>query len=569
MSGTILIVDDVATNRIVLKVKLAAACYTTLQAACGQSALSAARRAQPDLILLDVMLPDLSGIEVCRRLKADPETRDIPVVMITASRSPAAGTEALRAGADDFMPKPVEETILMARIRSLLRARETEAELRLRDGTRRALGLAEAAVPFAGPDGPAGQRARGQVAARGGPGAGRAMTGAEAGCIALIGPDRETAMAWRRALAPHLAARLVVVPAETALAETTEAPDVYLIAADLARPGAGLRLMSELRSRAATRHSAVCILLPDALPGGATPADLAAMALDLGAADLLSAGYGAEETALRLAAQLRRKRQADRLRDSVQSGLRLAVIDPLTGLYNRRYALPHLARMAERAAASGRRYAVMLLDLDRFKAVNDSFGHAAGDAVLAEVAQRLRASLRPVDLIARIGGEEFLVAMPDATLATARATAERLCRVIEAQPVALPPTAQLAVAGARAAATGGPLGGAPIAGGLPGAAGHGGAGIGGAGHGGAGHGNSGPGGAGVCGGGLGTQGIGHGGGAAVSVTVSIGLALGGVDPRRPGDAPETPAAVMAHADAALLAAKAEGRNQVTVGRSAA
>ncbi len=483
MSGTILIVDDVATNRIVLKVKLADACYDTLQAADAQTALAVARRARPDLILLDMMLPDLSGIEVCLRLKASPDTREIPVVMITADRTPAARTAALRAGADDFLPKPVQDTILMARIRSLLRACETEAELRLRDGTARVLGLAEAAEPFAG------------APARTGDGATAAT-----GTVALIGPDRETAMGWRRALAPHMTARLVVVPAEAALAETAPAPDVYLIAADLGRPGAGLRLMSELRSRAATRRAAVCILLPDA--GRDSAAEQGAMALDLGAADLLLADYDAEETALRLAAQLRRKRQSDRLRASLRSGLRLAVIDPLTGLYNRRYAMPHLARIAERSAATGRAYAVMLLDLDRFKSVNDSFGHAAGDAVLAEVAQRLQASLRPVDLIARIGGEEFLVAMPEATLAKARTTAERLCRVIEALPVALPPTATT-------------------------------------------------------------------GGGSVSVTVSIGLALGGPAPLRPGGAAETVEAVMARADAALLAAKAEGRNQVTVGRSAA
>lgn len=483
MSGTILIVDDVATNRIVLKVKLSAACYDTLQAPDAQTALAVARRARPDLILLDMMLPDLSGIEVCRRLKASPETRDIPVVMITADRTRTARTAALRAGADDFLPKPVQDTILMARIRSLLRAHETEAELRLRDGTARVLGLAEAAEPFIGAPG-------------------RSGDGAAAGTVALIGPDRETALGWRRALAPHLAARLVVVPAEAALAETAAAPDVYLIAADLGQPGAGLRLMSELRSRAATRRAAVCILLPDGAQDSA--AERGAMALDLGAADLLLPDYDAEETALRVAAQLRRKRQADRLRASLRNGLRLAVIDPLTGLYNRRYAMPHLARLADRAAATGKPYAVMLLDLDRFKAVNDSFGHAAGDAVLAEVAQRLQASLRPVDLIARIGGEEFLVAMPEATLVTARTTAERLCRVIEALPVALPPT----VAGAAGS---------------------------------------------------------------VSVTVSIGLALGGPESARPGilSEPESAERVMARADAALLAAKAEGRNQVTIGRSAA
>ncbi len=488
MTGTVLIVDDVATNRIVLKVKLSAACYDTLQAETGTQALEIARRTLPDAILLDVMLPDLSGIEVCRQLKQDPATRDIPVVMITTSRDGTARREALRAGADDFLSKPVQDTILMARLRSLLRARQTEAELRLRDGTSRAFGLAEPEATYTVP-----------------------------GLIALVAPGPEAAIAWRRALSPHMQDRLVVLPHEGALATAGTAPDVYLIAADLLRPGEGLRLMSELRSRSRSRHAAVCIVLPPGAPRAASRAsgdaaaqadatvwaDTAAMALDLGAADLLPADFEPEETALRLTAQLRRKRQADRLRATVRSGLQLAVTDPLTGLYNRRYALPHLARIAERAAQTGRQFAVMLLDLDRFKEVNDSFGHAAGDAVLAEVALRLQTSLRPSDLVARIGGEEFLVALPDAHPATARATAERLCRVVEAQPVRLPEAA---------------------------------------------------------------------GGGAVRVTISIGLSIGGPDPGEPqgptwrDDAVET---VMARADAALLVAKSEGRNKVTVDRSAA
>ena len=197
--------------------------------------------------------------------------------------------------------------------------------------------------------------------------------------------------------------------------------------------------------------------------------------------------------ALRIQTQLARKRQSDRLRSSLADGLRLAMVDPLTGLHNRRYALPHLARMADRARQSGRQFAVLVIDLDRFKGVNDSFGHAAGDAVLVAVADRLRTNLRAVDMVARIGGEEFLVALPDTTLEAARATAERLRQTVGEQPIRVP------------------------------------------------------------------------GGVAVSVTMSIGLTLGGGldEASAPVDA------LIARADKALLAAKAEGRNQVTVHRSAA
>ena len=408
MARRILIVDDIPSNRIVLKVKLASACYETVQAGDGATALELARSLAPDLILLDVMLPDMAGTEVCRRLKADPETADIPVVMVTALREDEARREALRAGADDFLSKPLYESILLARIRSLLRARDTARELRLREGTSRALGLAEAATPFA---------------------AAPPMSDAR---IGLIAPRTEIATAWQAALAPHLGANMTVLAHDAVLADDSTGFDLYVLAADLVRSGDGLRLMSELRSRPGSRHAAFCIVL------GADAGETGAMALDLGASDLLLPEFDPQETAMRLTAQIRRKRQGDRLRAGVRDGLELAVTDPLTGLYNRRYAIPHLARTLSEAAQSGRTCAVVLLDLDDFKSVNDHFGHPAGDTVLAEAARRMRAALRPSDLLSRIGGDEFLALIPDTDAKVARHLVRRLVKAVQEAPIALP-----------------------------------------------------------------------------------------------------------------------------------
>ncbi len=459
VAGKVLIVDDVATNRIVLKVKLAAAFYETIQASGGREALDIARKVRPDLILLDVELPDLNGIAVCESLKNDPATSDIPVVMVTAFRDMNRKMEALRAGAEEVFWKPLDETVLLARMRSLLRARETAQQLGLRDSTYRELGFAEPAQTFAG----------------------RALIG-------VVADRPEFALALKRELSAFLDDNFVVLDRETALAPRLNGPmpDVYLVAANLGGPGEGLRLLSELRSRAATRYSSVCVILP------AEAREAAAMALDLGASDLIEASADPEEMALRVRTQIVRKQQSDRLRSSLADGLRLAMTDPLTGLHNRRYALPHLARIADRAAGAGRQFAVMVLDLDRFKSVNDTYGHPAGDSVLVEIAGRLRSNLRAVDLLARIGGEEFLVALPDTTPEAAQLTAERLRRVIGERPVPLP-----------------------------------------------------------------------GGSGTIPVTMSIGLALG---PGRPGGTVED---LISLADRALLGAKAEGRNQVTVGLSAA
>jgi two-component system cell cycle response regulator len=460
VAGKILIVDDVATNRIVLKVKLAAAYYETIQASSGKEALGIARSARPDLVLLDVELPDMDGIAICRRLKSDPQTREIPIVMITAFRDNIRKIEALEAGADEVFWKPLDELVLLARLRSLLRARETSEQLGLRDSTYRELGFAEPRQDFASQS-----------------------------LIGLVAGDLKTALNWKQELLPHLSDRMVILDRDGAMSDFRDSavPDVFLVAADLSQPGEGLRLMSELRSRPATRYSSICMVLSE------TARETAAVALDLGANDLIEAQADPAEMAQRVRTQIVRKRQADKLRESLADGLRLAMTDPLTGLHNRRYAMPHLARIAERAVAAGRRFAVMVIDLDRFKTINDTYGHAAGDAVLVEVAKRLRANLRVVDLIARIGGEEFLVALPDTTIDAARATAERLRRMLAGMPVMISE------------------------------------------------------------------------GCCISVTMSIGLAIGNSKDSENLSVDR----MIALADRALMDSKADGRNQVTVGRSAA
>lgn len=409
MAGRILIVDDVATNRIMLKVRLTGACYDVLQAGSGTEALDIARQEKPDLIILSHELPDMAGETVCMQLRQDPQTRDCPVVMSITCNSAEARINALRAGAQDYLPKPLDEMTLLARVRSLLRARETENELRLRDDTSREFGFAEMPSGFTTP-----------------------------ADVALIAPGGD-AVSWKAALvAADSRHNIRVVAPENALSwpapaqegsDTGKAPDIFVISGDLTRQDEGLRLLSELRSRPATRHAGIIMILrKDAQ-------QQSVIALDLGANDLITGEFTPEELKIRIDALTRRKRRSDQLRNSVRDRLRLAMQDPLTGLYNRRYAFTHLTRISEHSRTSGYSFAVMMLDIDRFKQVNDTWGHQVGDQVLCAVAHRLRDNLRDVDLIARIGGEEFLVAMPDTTMDQARGAAERLRRLVEEIPV--------------------------------------------------------------------------------------------------------------------------------------
>jgi two-component system cell cycle response regulator len=462
MTGRILIADEVATNRIVMKVKLSSACYQVLQAAGEAELMLLARSELPDLIILDAVMADANGAALCIKLKADPVTSDIPVIMVTALNDPKTKLAALEAGADDFLTKPLDELTLLARVRSLLRMRATSDELRRRQKTARELGFAEPTTYFN-----------------------------SAGHVAIVAAEGSEAMRWRDRISPFLNAKIEALPEQRALEalqSQRNIPDAFVIASDLGEPNSGLRLLAELRSREATRHAAIIIMH--------APKDrnAAVMALDLGANDLITDGFDPEELALRLRGQIRRKLEADRLRVTVEDGFKLAAIDPLTGLYNRRYALPHLTEIAKRAREKQRPFAIMLLDLDRFKDVNDTYGHAAGDAVLVEVARRVRDNLRGVDMVARIGGDEFLVAMPETALSQARFAAERLRQVVEETPISI---------------------------------------------------------------GEGQQ--------EITVTLSIGLSMGGRD-----EAMSLPIEkLIEDADQALFGSKAEGRNQVTMGRSAA
>ncbi len=404
MSGHILIVDSVATNRIVLKVKLDAAQYRADACASIADAQRAIAAELPDLILVEFSPPTDQARAFCVALRAAPATATVPIVATGHFDTTADRMAALTAGVDDILVKPIADNLLQARIRSLLRARDADSELRLREDTRKALGFAEAGVDFI-----------------------------KGGTITVVS-DQATADPLNLSLAKASGLRVAVLGPDAALDRPVAGPvpDVFVIRAampgvrpDMARV---FRLIADLRSRSETRHAAQLVIAPTATP------EVAAMALDLGANDVVSEDASIAEIALRTKVLLRRKANLDRLRDTVQSGLQAAVTDPLTGLYNRRYAMPHLAGMAERARATGRDFALMVLDIDHFKAINDGFGHAVGDRVLVGVAQRLRDNLRAVDLIARIGGEEFLVAMPDTTIAQARGAAERLCGLIQGAP---------------------------------------------------------------------------------------------------------------------------------------
>ncbi|MEO0730344.1 MAG: diguanylate cyclase, partial [Pseudomonadota bacterium] len=148
--------------------------------------------------------------------------------------------------------------------------------------------------------------------------------------------------------------------------------------------------------------------------------------LDLGVNDYLMRPIDRNEMLVRVRTQIRRKRHSDLLRARLMESVEASVIDPLTGLHNRRYLESHLSTLIQRALSDDTQLSVIVADIDHFKKFNDTYGHDVGDIVLKEFGKRFKANTRGVDLACRVGGEEFVLVMPNTDLATSYAIAERL-----------------------------------------------------------------------------------------------------------------------------------------------
>jgi len=306
-------------------------------------------------------------------------------------------------GIKDVLPHPIDDAFLLARVRSLLRIKNVNSEIWVRDTAGRALGFEDEKRTFT-------HAAHVHL-----------LTASTAVVPQII---RDTADSY----SPN--AQILPLDRHVPLGDPLASPDLYVIDTTGVRDpqDALFRLSADLRSRTATKLATQLVIVPD----GAT--EVAAAALDLGADDVVMASVCKAEVGHRCEMLLQQKRKLDKFHTTVKDGLRAAVTDPLTGLYNRRYADPYLKALAEKTQQAGQEFAIMMIDIDHFKAVNDTHGHATGDAILRTLAARLRKNLRGIDLIARVGGEEFLVALPQSSRDMAELTADRLRKVVNGTP---------------------------------------------------------------------------------------------------------------------------------------
>jgi two-component system cell cycle response regulator len=427
MTARILVVDDLQPNLRYLEARLTAEYFDVKTATSGPRALEICRTGECDIVLLDAMMPEMDGFETCRLIKADVRTSHLPVVIVTALDERKDRVRGLEAGADDFLTKPIDEMALLARVRSLARLKVVIDELRSRASTAVAVGVSDGKATLS--DIKVGR-----------------------GRILLVDDRAISAERFVQTLGDQNFTTVESDAQEALFKAAEEDFDLCIVSLGLKNYD-GLRLCSQLRSLERTRSLPILIV--------AEVDDRARVlrGLDLGVNDYLVRPIDSHELLARVRTQLRRKRYVDQLRDKVQHSIELALVDPLTGLNNRRFLENHLATVLEAARARSKPVSLMILDIDHFKRVNDSYGHDCGDEVLKAFADRMRRIIRGGDLLCRLGGEEFVIVMPNVSLDTAsriaeraRAAVEEELFVVDAAGCAIPVTVSIGLAQSRSEA---------------------------------------------------------------------------------------------------------------------
>ena len=401
MTARVLVVDDIQANIRLLQARLESEYFDVVTASSGPEALEICLRERVDVVLLDVMMPGMDGFEVCRRLKSSAQTLHIPVVMVTALDQVSDKIQGLDSGADDFLTKPVDDIALVTRVKSLARLKMLNDEMLMRVSTSRQMGLSDE-----------------ETLSR--------ILGDNPGRVLVVDDHPRSSARVMSALTKVHDAYVEADP-QAALMHLAEQPFDLVVTALRLENSDGLRFCSQVRSLDRTRHLPILIMV-DA-------GDEARLlrGLDMGINDYLMRPVDRHELLARVRTQIRRKRFSDYLRNQIRESVELSITDPLTGLHNRRYMERHLKTLISDAQRSGRSLSVLIADIDHFKSVNDTYGHDAGDLVLKEFSDRFRRYTRGVDLACRLGGEEFLIIMPDTDRSLAWQVGERVRECVASQ----------------------------------------------------------------------------------------------------------------------------------------
>jgi two-component system cell cycle response regulator len=390
MTGRVLVVDDILPNIKLLEHKLTNEYYEVVTATSGFEVLEKVKDIAPDIILLDIMMPGIDGYEVCRRLKSDPETSFIPIVMVTALDQPENKILGLAVGADDFITKPINDIALMARVKNLTRLKMMTDELRMRNSTNSQFGLKEdvANAPIEG--------------------------------NVLIVETTSIIAEKMISNLPKACVATVLTDPNIILDELSRKNYSLVIVSLNLKNFDGLRICSMIRSSEEFRRISIIAT------GDSDNNTVFLKALEIGVNDFVNRPIDYNEFFLRVSAQIKRFYYSNKLRQYVENSIEYAVTDSLTNMHNRRFLNMHLENLCKKSVVERKSLSVAIFDIDHFKSVNDTYGHDAGDKVLVQFSAIIKDSIRNIDLGVRLGGEEFLTVMPETDLPYAAAICERI-----------------------------------------------------------------------------------------------------------------------------------------------
>jgi two-component system cell cycle response regulator len=395
----ILIVDDEPLNVKLLAALLSAEKYETIQAYSGEEALGKIAAESPDLVLLDIMMPNMDGYEVTRRLKNNPKSRDIPVILVTALDGTDNKIKGLEAGADEFLNKPVSTPELLARVKSLLRLKKYQDQLKMRSQS----------TNFFTPPMDEKKTIQNTI---------------DLPTILLVEDDKKDAKLIQSYLHGEPYQIKLVKDGEETMA-CVQQEKIDLIVLDILLPGIdGFEVCRRLKNKEQTRNIQIVAIT------SLRDLESKIRGIELGADDYLVKPINRHELGVRVKALIKKKAYLDSLHEGYESAVHSAITDKLTGLYNQAYFKHVLDFEIKRSLRQKSPVSLFMLDVDDFKQYNDNLGHLAGDEILMELGGLIRASVRDIDLAARYGGEEFAVVFSNTDIDEAVMCAERIRQII-------------------------------------------------------------------------------------------------------------------------------------------